>query len=174
MKQPGPVTKLQTKRHENRNMKPNSKQTLHILPSKKAVTSGSSAVDAASSGGSAAEAVTSGGTGADSWTGEASVADSWTGEASGADSWTGEASGVQCAAHTLKMVTAITGSAADSGMPAVLESEETTGMSAARTDISGGSNTLVTSLLSPGPSSASAGALVLCPPQKKNPLGKFW
>ncbi len=60
----------------------------------------------------------------------------------------------------LKMVTAITGSAI-SGMSAGLESVETTGMSAARTDISGGSNTLVISLLSPGSSSASAGAWVL-------------
>ncbi len=59
---------------------------------------------------------------------------------------------MQCAAHMLKMATAITGSAADSGMPAGLESEETTGMSAAHTDISGGSNTLV--VLSSGPSSA--------------------
>ncbi len=75
-----------------------------------AANSGGSAVDSASSGGSAAEAATSGGTGADSWTGEASGADSWTGEASGADLWTGEASEVQCAAHTHKIVTAITGS----------------------------------------------------------------
>ncbi len=58
-------------------------------------------------------------------------------------------------------------------MPAGLESEETTGMSAARTDISGGSNTQVISLLSPGQSSASAGAWVLWPPTKKIIWGNF-
>ncbi len=114
-------------------------------------------------GGSAAEAATSGGIGVDTRTGEAS----------GAESWIGEASGVQCAAHMLKMATAIMDTAADSGMPAGLESEETTGMSATRTDISDGSNTLVISLLSPDPSSASAGVWVLCPPPKKILWGNF-
>ncbi len=111
-----------------------------------ATISGGSAAEAATSGGTGVDTWTEEASGADSWTGEVSGADSWTGEASEADSWTGEASGVQCTAHMLKMVTAITGSAADSGMPAGLESEETTGMSATRTDISGGSITLAISL----------------------------
>ncbi len=84
-------------------------------------------------GGSAEEAATSGSTGAEFWIGEAS----------GTDSWTGEASGVQCAAHTLKMATAITGSTVDNGMLAGLEcveavrleSVESTGTPAIRTVI---------------------------------------
>ncbi len=120
------------------------------------------------SGGSAAEATTSGDTRVDSWSGEASEADSWTEEASEAgswtkeastaNSWTGEASGVQCAAHTLKMATAIKGSTEVRGTVSVTASAEALGMPAAHTDIIGGSITLA---ISPGPSSASAGAWVL-------------
>ncbi len=58
------------------------------------------------------------------------------------------------------MVTAIIGSAADSGMPAGLQNEETTGISTSRTDISDGSITLAISFFSPGPSSASIGTQV--------------
>ncbi|KAL0146594.1 hypothetical protein M9458_058225, partial [Cirrhinus mrigala] len=53
--------------------------------------------------------------------------DSWTDKASGADSWTDEASGAQCAAHTLRMVMAITGSTVDRGRHA---GPVTTGMPA--------------------------------------------
>ncbi len=81
-----------------------------------------------------------------------------------------EASGAQCAAHTLKMATAITGSTEVRGTVSVTAIAEALGMPAARTDISGGSITLA---ISPDPSSASAGTRVLRPP-RKNPLGKFW
>ncbi len=118
----------------------------------------SSWIGATTSGGSAVDAATSGGTRADSWTGEASGEDLWTGEVSEAYSWTGQASGVQCAAHTHKMATAITGSAEVRGTVSVTASAEALGMPAACTDISGGSITLA---ISPGPSSASAGAWVL-------------
>ncbi len=145
-------------------------------------TSGGSAVEVTTSGGSAAEANISGGTGADSWTGQASGADSWTGEtsgayswteeASGANSWTEEASGVQCAAHSLEMATAIKGSTEVRGKVSVIASAEALGMPAAHTDISDGSITLA---ISPGTSSAFAGAWILCPPppHKKINLRKF-
>ncbi len=109
-----------------------------------ATTSGGSVVDATSSGGSAAEATTSGGT--------------------GADSWMGEASGAQCAAHTLKKVTAITRRAAEDGRTykmAGLESNDVTGMPAALTDISGKSITRTICLFSLRPRSTSAGVWVL-------------
>lgn len=72
--------------------------------------------------------------------GATSGVDSWTGEASGEDLCTGEASGAQCAAQILKMVTAIMGIAVDSRMSGGLESVK---------------------VVSPGQSSASAGAQVL-------------
>ncbi len=68
---------------------------------------------------------------------------------------------MQFAALTLKMVTAVMGSAVDSGIPAGLKSVETTGMPATRTDISGESITMAISLVIPGPSSASTGACLL-------------
>ncbi|KAL0147017.1 hypothetical protein M9458_057541 [Cirrhinus mrigala] len=70
---------------------------------------------------SGADSWTDEASGADSWTDEASGPDSWIDEASEADSWIDEASGAQCAAHTLKMATAITGSTVDSGMSVGLE-----------------------------------------------------
>ncbi len=63
--------------------------------------------------------------------------------------------GSQCAAHTLKMATAITESTEVRGTVSVTASAKALGMPAAHTNISGGSITLA---ISPGPSSASAGA----------------
>ncbi len=120
-----------------------------------ATSSGGSAAEAAAFSGSAVTAAASGGTGADSWTGSASGADSWTGEASGADSWTGEASEVQCAAHTHKIATAITGSTEVRGTVSAKARAAALGMPAAHIDISGGSNILA---ISPCTSSASTGA----------------
>lgn len=102
-------------------------------------------------------------------------ADSWTGEASGADSWPGEASEVKCAAQTHSYCHH--GNRVDSGMLAGLEcveavrleSVETTGMPATRTDLRGSSITLAISLISPGPSSTAAE-----PPSKKILRGTFY
>ncbi len=116
----------------------------------------SSEVDAAASGGSAADTATS-------------EADSWTGEASEADSWIEEASWAQYAAHTLKMVTTITGRAAEGGRTskmAGLESADVTGMPAACTDISGESITQAIRLRSLG----TIGIWVTPPPPKKKLL----
>ncbi len=100
-----------------------------------ATTSGGSRAEAATFGGSAADAATSGGSAANAAASGVTGTDLWTEEATGADLWTGEASEVQCAAHTHKIATTITGSTELRGTVSVTASAVALGMPAAHTNI---------------------------------------